>query len=108
MQKEILVLCIETTSILIFKATGAVEEEVRIKMVGDHIIDYKLAEAELRKKGLSEERIRELFDRSKYRPHHFEDQTTIQFVKKDIHEMFRHQGAVSDIKHGRSPVNYPE
>ena len=31
----------------------------------------------------------------------------MQFVKKEVHSDFKHQGSVSDIKNGRPPVIYP-
>ena len=49
-------------------------------MVGDHDIDYKRAKDALRKKGYTNDEIRDLWSRAT--PHHFEDQTTIQFVDK--------------------------
>jgi len=90
-----------------FKRAGSVVEEVRINMIGDHVKDYDAARAALRQKGVSEQRIAELFDPTKYTPHHFEDQKTMQFVEQVVHSEFKHQGSVSDIKNGRPPVTYP-
>ena len=87
-----------------FKSAGAVLEEVKITMVGDHDIDYKRAKDALRKKGYTNDEIRDLWSRAT--PHHFEDQATIQFVDKKVHKEFTHRGAVSDIKNGVPPVTY--
>jgi len=64
------------------------------------------AKKELRKKGVSEKRIKELFDPSKYEPHHVEDQKTFQFVDRNAHKLFTHRGSASDIAAGRPPVFY--
>lgn len=94
-----------------FKGAGAVVDEVDIpNMQGNHFLkpggDYYQARIALRARGYTESQIDDLFDPTKYTPHHFENQRTIQFVRRDVHDRFRHRGAVSDIHNGRPPVDY--